>query len=134
MLPCPSCSHPSMQSPVHSALKTKYLIEFGQWLYNHDQSPVEAIEQFQLAVGLLQQDMATSVLADTPPTSTEAVTPDDVTKLDSCMVVYAMMAQVEGGVASKKGLDNILLSLGCCMKMWKVSGACVRMGGLVVPV
>lgn len=36
------------------------------------------------------------------------------------MRAYAMVAQVEGN-ASKEGLDTALLSLACCMRMWKVS-------------
>lgn len=124
---------PSIQSPVNSSLKIQYLIEFGQWLYNNDRPPEEAIEQLQLAVMLLQHDMdvAQTAKTDIPPSGGEA-TGSDVSKLDSCMQVYAMLAQIEG-VATKKGLDYTLLSLGCCMRMWKVSGAWEGVRVLVLP-
>ena len=72
-------------------------------------------------------DVAQTAKTDIPPSGGEA-TGRDVSNLDSCMQVYAMLAQIEG-VVTKKGLDYTLLSLGCCMRMWKVSGAWV----LVLP-
>ena len=119
-------------------MKIEYLIEFGGWLHNHGYPPEQATEQLMHAIKLLccsisstqatppskpsTQASRPSIKTDVAPSGTDVATGDDVSKLECCMRAYMMMAQIEGRT-SKEGLGTTLLSLGCCMRMWKVSVA-----------
>eukprot|EP00731_Ephydatia_muelleri_P020303 Em0013g30a len=133
-----------LKSSVHSSVKIEYLIEFGGWLHNHGYPPEQATEQLMHAIKLLccsisstqatppsrpsTQASRPSIKTDVAPSGTDVATGDDVSKLECCMRAYVMMAQIEGRT-SKEGLGTTLLSLGCCMRMWKSTFGCLGNSG-----